>query len=464
MDKFAEQLNILAEWFGYVLVPTVLAVALFFTVRLRFVQFVRFREAIRETIASRQTGTSGALTPLQAFMTAIAATVGTGNIVGVATAIVAGGPGALFWIWVYGLLAMSTKFAEASLGVHFRIARGEEVLSGPMYYLRDGLKSPFLAGLFAVLGGCGVLFTTPLSQPNSVAKALAGELSANNITFGSIPIGSTKVDGMQLVIGIVLAVLTWLVIVHGIKSIGRAAEKLSPIKVGFYFIGGLVVIITHLDRVPEVFATIFREAFSTEPVAGSALGLVMMKAMNVGIRRGVYANEAGYGTAAVAYGTAKSHRPDQQGLAAMMDVFIVTFVTCTLSALSLLLTDAWKSGKDGAEAVALAFNASIPGFGGWMIAISITLFAYTVLIGWAFYGEQFLEYLFGPRIIKPFRWMYCLLIPFGAVIAVKPVWAWGDICNGLQVFPNVIGLIGLSGLAAAYARTRHDPARPARDS
>lgn len=455
MDKLGEYLNTLADWFGVTLVPTILLTALFFTVRLRFVQFLRFGEAIRETIASRQTGTSGALTPLQAFMTAIAATVGTGNIVGVATAIVSGGPGALFWIWVYGLLAMSTKFAEASLGVHYRIARGEEVLSGPMYYLRDGLKSPFLAGLFAILGGCGVLFTTPLSQPNSVAKSLSSQLKDSGLQLGAIPIGSTSIDSMQLIIGIVLAILTWLVIVHGIQSIGRVAEKLSPIKVGFYFIGGLAVIITHIHRVPEVFITIFREAFSTQSVSGGFLGLAMIRAMNVGIRRGVYANEAGYGTAAVAYGTAKSHRPDQQGLAAMMDVFIITFITCTISALALLLTDTWNIGKTGPEAIPKAFDAAMPGFGGWMVSISIALFAYTVLIGWCFYGEQFFEYLFGPRIIKPFRWIYCLLIPFGAVVAVDPVWAWGDICNGLQVFPNIIGLMGLSGLAAAYARAEH---------
>jgi AGCS family alanine or glycine:cation symporter len=455
MDQFAQMLHTFAENFGVVLVPTILLAALYFTVRLRFVQFIRFGEAIRETIASRQTGSSGALTPLQAFMTAIAATVGTGNIVGVATAIVSGGPGALFWIWVYGLLAMSTKFAEASLGVHYRIAHGEDVLSGPMYYLRDGLKQPFLAGLFAVLGGCGVLFTTPLSQPNSVAKSLASQFKEHNISLGTIPIGSTSIDNMQLVIGIVLAILTWLVIVHGIKSIGRAAEKLSPIKVGFYFLGGLAVIITHIDRVPAVFAMIFREAFSTESVSGGFLGLAMIQAMNIGIRRGVYANEAGYGTAAVAYGTAKSHRPDQQGLAAMMDVFIITFITCTLSALALLLTDTWNIGKSGPEAIPKAFDAAMPGFGGWMVSISIALFAYTVLIGWCFYGEQFFEYLFGPKIVMPFRWIYCLLIPFGAVVAVDPVWDWGDICNGLQVFPNLIGLVGLSGLAAAYARAHH---------
>jgi AGCS family alanine or glycine:cation symporter len=265
---------------------------------------------------------------------------------------------------------------------------------------------------------------------------------------------------MKLSIGIVLAVLTWLVIVHGIKSIGRASEKLSPIKVGFYFIGGMVVILTHITKLPEVLGMVFKYAFTTQAAAGSAVGYSMMYAMNIGIRRGVYANEAGFGTAAVAYGTAKSQRPDQQGLAAMMDVFIITFITCTLSALALLLTDTWNIGKEGPEAIPAAFNAAMPGFGGWMVAISITLFAYTVMIGWAFYGEQFFEYLFGPRIVKPFRWIYCLLIPCGALIEVKAVWAWGDICNGLQVFPNLIGLVALSGIAAGYARMRHSDGAP----
>ncbi len=181
----------------------------------------------------------------------------------------------------------------------------------------------------------------------------------------------------------------------------------------------------------------------------------MMTAISYGIRRGVYANEAGYGTAACAYGTAKSQRPEQQGLAAMMDVFIITFITSTISALAILLTGVWQSGSTSSAAVARAFDASIPTYGGWMVAISVFLFGYTVLIGWEFYGEQFFEYLFGPRVIVPFRWVYCLLIPLGAVAKVDAVWAWGDIFNGLQVFPNVIGLVGLSGIAAAYARSRH---------
>jgi AGCS family alanine or glycine:cation symporter len=203
--------------------------------------------------------------------------------------------------------------------------------------------------------------------------------------------------------------------VRGVKSIGRAAETLSPLKVGLYLIGGLVVIGTHAERLPEVFALVFREAFSTEAVAGGTGGWAMMTAVRYGIARGVYANEAGYGTAAVAYGTAKSMHPEQQGLNAVMEVFIISFVTSSISALSILLTGVWQSGATSSAAVAQAFNAAMPIVGGYMVAISVFLFGYTTLIGWAYYGEQFLEYLFGPRVIMPYRWLFCLLIPLGAM-------------------------------------------------
>jgi AGCS family alanine or glycine:cation symporter len=437
MDQVSFYVIQAADKFAPWLVAVLMLAGLFFTLKLRFVQIVRFREAVRETIASRQTSASGALSPLQAFMTALAATIGVGNIAGVATAIILGGPGAIFWIWCYGFFAMATKFAEASLGMHYRVAHGESVLSGPMYYLRDGLRSPALAWLYAFVAGVAVLFTTPLTQPNSVAIVIESEFNLE-----------------PLLVGVVLAVLTWLVIVRGIKAIGRAAEKLSPLKVGLYLLGGLAVLVTHVAQLPEVFAMIFRGAFSTDAAVGGAVGTVMMNAIRYGVARGVYANEAGYGTAAVAYGTAKSQRPDQQGLAAMTDVFIISFITSSISALSILLTGAWQSGAQSSDAVAQAFNAAIPTYGGWMVAVSVFLFGYTVLIGWGYYGEQFFEYLFGPRVIVSYRWLYCLLIPLGAVGKVEAIWAWGDILNGLQVFPNVIGLIALSGVAASYARRR----------
>jgi AGCS family alanine or glycine:cation symporter len=454
MEHIDAYIELASKWFALPLVVTLMATGVFFTIRLRFVQVFRFREAFRETLASRQSGASGPLSPLQAFMTSLAATIGTGNIAGVATAIVSGGPGALFWIWCYGFFAMATKFSEASLGMHFRVAHGDSVLAGPMYYLRDGLKSPALAWIFALLAAMGVLFTTPMTQTNTVADAIAAQLKQHEMSLGHRQVYGFDVPLDRLVVALVLAVLTWLVIVRGIKSIGRAAEKLSPLKVGLYLIGGVIVIGSNMGELPRVLRMVFSEAFSMRAAAGGAWGWAMIWAIRYGVARGVYANEAGYGTAAVAYGTAKSQRPEQQGLAAMMEVFLISFVTSSISALSILLTGVWKTGTEGAPAVAKAFDSAIPNYGGWMLTVAVFLFGYTVLIGWSFYGEQFLEYLFGPRVIMPYRWFYCLLIPFGALVKVKTVWSWGDILNGLQVFPNVIGLIGLSGIAAHYALSK----------
>ncbi|HTH00762.1 MAG TPA: amino acid carrier protein [Vicinamibacterales bacterium] len=416
-------------------VAVLLGAGLFLTVRLRVVQVRRFADAWRAAFVTRPSGTEGALTPFQAFMTALAASIGTGNIAGVATAIVSGGPGALFWIWVYGFVAMAIKFSEAVLGVTFRETRGATVLSGPMYYLRDGLRSQWLAWTFALVAAVAALTTTPFTQPNSMALVL-------NSVVG-IP---------KLASGIAIAILTWLVIIGGITSIGRAAEKLSPLKVGLYLASGLIVIVFNLSRIPSVMSLIFERAFSFQAAAGGGLGIFV--AMRYGIARGIYANEAGYGTAAVAYGTARSSQPVQQGLNAIIETFVVSFVTSTISAMTILLTGVWESGLTSTAAVASAFNSAIPVAGGYIVAFCAFLFGYTTLIGWAYYGEQFFEYILGRRVATPYRWIYCLLIPFGAVSKVATVWAWGDLMNALQVFPNLIGVVGLSALAAKISRQR----------
>ena len=413
-----------------VLVIVLFGTGLVLTIRLRAVQFRRFGDAFRAFFSRGSSSPAGALTPFQAFMTALAATIGTGNIAGVAVGIVSGGPGTLFWIWCYGLFATAIKFSEAVLGLTFRQVKGDHLQSGPMFYLRDGLRSPALAIAYAVVAGIAALTTTPFTQTNSIALVL-----------------NTQVGVPLWVSGVVIAVLTWLVIIGGIKSIGRAAEKLTPLKVGLFLTGSLIVIVTFATRIPEVLAMVFREAFTTQ----SALGFGVFTAMRYGLARGLYANEAGYGTAAVAYGTARSSAPVQQGLNAVMEVFIVSFGTCTLTALTVLLTGAWTSGQTSTAAVALAFNSAMPTVGGYIVAFCVFLFGYTTLIGWAFYGEQFLEYWLGRRVVVPYRWIYCLLIPFGAVAKVNVVWAWGDLMNALQIFPNLIGVLALSGIAARVA-------------
>jgi AGCS family alanine or glycine:cation symporter len=436
------------------IVAVLLGTGLFLTVRFNVVQVRRIREAFRAMVTRQAGSGAGALSPFQAFMTALAATIGTGNIAGVATAIISGGPGALFWIWVYGFVATSIKFSEAVLGVKFREQVGTEVRTGPMYYLRDGLKSPSLAWIYALVAGVAALTTTPFTQPNSIAIAMNHVWPSGDIV---VPVLGT-VSRTAFFTGLALAVMTWAVIIGGIKSIGRAVEKLSPLKVGLYLLGGSIVIITFIDRLPHVLSLVVGEAFTMR----SAMGFGIFTAMRYGIARGIYANEAGYGTAAVAYGTARSDRPSQQGLQAVMEVFIVSFVTGTISALTILLSGVAETSiaaraaggtfLTSSAAVASAFNTAIPDVGGWIVAVCAFLFGYTTLIGWAYYGEQFLEYILGRAVTKPYRYIYCLLIPFGAVMKPDLVWAWGDLMNGLQVFPNIIGLIGLSGIAAAYAR------------
>ena len=424
--------------FGRWTILLLFGTGIFLTVRLRFVQVVRFRDAVRAMAPVAETGAGGALSPFQSFMTALAATIGTGNIAGVATAVVSGGPGAVFWIWAYGFFATAIKFTEAVLGIRFRVVSGDRLSAGPMHYLRDGLKAPWLGWLYAAVAGVAALTTTPFTQPNSIAVVWQSQ-------FG-VPTWAS---------GLLVAVLAWLVIIGGIRSIGRAAEKLAPLKVGLYLVGGLVVIVAHAGQIPSVLALIVREAFSIGSVTGGAAGVGMMVAMRYGLARGIYANEAGYGTAAVAYATARSRDPLQQGLNAVMEVFIVSFVTSSISALTILLSGVWRSGLTSTAVVAQAFATTIPK-GGWIVALCAFLFGYTTLIGWAYYGEQFLEYILGPRVTLPYRWIYCGLIVFGAMGKVELVWAWGDLMNGLQIFPNLAGVIGLSGLAAATLRGRGD--------
>lgn len=407
---------------------------IFLTLRFRCVQITHLGRALRSLRPAAAEGAAGALTPFQAFMTGLAGSVGTGNIAGVATAIVAGGPGAVFWIWCYGFFATAVKLAEAMLAVRFRRPDAAGLSAGPMHYLEQGLGQRWLGLLYAAIAGVAALTTTPFTQPNSIAVAFESELG--------VP---------RWVCGVALALLTWMVVIGGVRSIGRAAERLAPTMVVLYLVGGLVVIVTFAGRIPEVLATILAAAFSTEAAAGGAAGTGMMLAVRYGLARGIYANEAGYGTAAVAYGSARSARPAQQGLNAMVEVYIVSFVTSSVSALTILLSGAAIGGATSTSLVAAAFGSVIP-FGGYLVMVCALLFGYTTLIGWGYYGEQFLAYLAGPRIIVPYRWLYCALVVLGATTSVELVWSWGDLMNGLQIFPNLVGVLGLSGVVAKMLR------------
>ena len=417
-------------------VALLLLSGLFLSLRYGFPQVRRFPEACRCLVASAPPGAVGPLTPFQAFMTALGASVGTGNIAGVATAVVSGGPGAVFWIWCYGFFATTVKLTEAILGIRFRDNASGRLSAGPMRYLSAGLGLPGLGWIYAVVAGVAALVTTPFTQPNSVAVVFESQLG--------VPTWVT---------GVVLAALAWLVIVGGIRSIGRAAEALAPLKVGLYLAGGVFVIARNASHIGEVLGLILRGAFSLKGVGGGAAGVSMTLAMRYGLARGIYANEAGYGTAAVAYATARSTRPLEQGLNAMMEVFLVSCVTSSISALAILLTGTWMSGLKSTALVAASFDKAFP-MGGILVAFCTFLFGYTTLISWAYYGEQFLEYAFSPAVTMSYRWVYCGLVVIGATSRVDLVWAWGDLMNGLQIFPNMVGVLGLSGLVAASLRSK----------
>ena len=326
------------------------------------------------------------------------------------------------------------------LHTHMAETKDEEAYCQQIYGCRPVEYLRRLGWLYALVAGVAALTTTPMTQPNSMALVLKTQ-------FGVAPLAS----------GLVIAVLAALVIIGGIRSIGRAAERLSPLKVGLYLAGGLWVLVTHAGALPEAFAMIFRAALSPSAALGGAAGWGVMVALRYGLARGIYANEAGYGTAAVVYGSARSDEPRQQGLNAVMEVFIVSFVTSSISALTILVTGVWRGGLTSTAAVAEAFNHSLPTVGGWVVAFCVFLFGYTTLIGWCYYGEQFLEFVAGPRVVLPYRVAYCALIVVGATSKVDVVWNWGDLMNGLQIFPNLVGVLGLSGLAAAALRREPRP-------
>jgi AGCS family alanine or glycine:cation symporter len=403
---------------------------IFLSIRYGFPQVTQLGRALRNLRPAAAAGAAGSISPFQAFMTGLAASVGTGNIAGVATAIVSGGPGALFWLWAYGFVATVIKLTEAMLAVRFRSPRPEGLSAGPMHYLEQGLGSRRLGLLYAAVAGVAALTTTPFTQPSSIAVAFESELG--------VP---------RWACGVALALLTWIVVIGGVKSVGRAAERLAPTMVLLYLVGGLIVIFTFAERLPDVLALIVREAFTLRAAGGGAAGTAMALAVRYGLARGIYANEAGYGTAAVAYGSARSDQPFQQGLNAIVEVYLVSFVTSTISGLTILVAGVVGSGAKSTSLVAEAFAMAIP-FGGLLVMLCALLFGYTTLIGWGYYGEQYLAYLAGPRIVLPYRWIYCALVIIGATTSVELVWAWGDLMNGLQIFPNMVGVLALSGVVA----------------
>ena len=412
------------------------------TLGTHFVQVRQFCHAWRLTLrgAFRKGGAEreeGDITPFQALMTAISATIGNGNIAGVATAIALGGPGAPVWMWLTGLVGMATKYAEALLGVKYREQASDGTMSGgPMYALKNALGVHWLGyglgWIFALCGAIAALGIGNMVQANSVALVFRTQLG--------IP---------ALLTGIVLAILTWLVIVGGIKRIAIVAEVLVPIMCVVYIIGGLVIIIAKIADIPEAFSLIFRSAFSGHAAVGGFAGAGVAQAIRYGVARGIFSNEAGIGSAGIAHGAAQTRSPARQGNIAMLGVFIDTLVINTITTLAIVLTGAWTTNLTSTALTAHAFTRVLGTLGGWIVAFGSVTFGYSTLLTWSYYGLKCTNYLFGVRVSLHYRWFWCLVIIVGAffsgdVTGIKFIWDLADTLNGAMAIPNLIGLIWMS--------------------
>ena len=383
-------------------------------------------------------GSKGEISPFNALMTSLSATIGTGNIAGVATAIFLGGPGALFWMWCTALVGMATKYAEAVCAVKYREvdALGNHV-GGPMYYIKNGLGkkwlwlAPAFAG-FGAIAGFGIGNTV---QANSVADVL-------NSSYG-IPTWVT---------GVVLLVLVGAVILGGIKRIAQVAGKLVPFMAIAYLLAGLLVLGINAAEIPAAFGLVFTHAFTPTAATGGFAGAAVWAAIRFGVARGVFSNEAGLGSAPIAHAAAQTKGPVNQGLVAMLGTFIDTLIICTITGLAIITSGAWTSGETGASLTSLAFESTIPGVGGHVVTIALAVFAFTTMLGWSFYGEKCVAYLFGVKSILPFRILWCLAAPIGAMANLGFIWLLADTLNALMAIPNLIALILLSPVVFQVTR------------
>lgn len=429
-------------WGPFLLIPLLLLTGLFLTIRLRGIQFRKLWHSLYVAlIVRREKGAEGDISHFQALMTALAATVGTGNIVGVATAIATGGPGALFWMWMTGLVGMATKFSEALLSVKFRVTdeRGEQC-GGPMYYLANGIKWPVLGKtlgwLFALFAVCASFGIGNMVQSNSVAHALH--------TSFQLPVWAT---------GLILAIAAGLVILGGIKSIGRFTGIFVPVMIAAYMLGSGLVLILFAREIPAALGLVFEGAFSGTAAVGGFTGAAVRQAIRFGVARGIFSNESGLGSAGIAAAAAQTREPVRQALVSMTQTFIDTIVVCSFTGLAILVTGGWQEGLNGAALTQYAFAHGLPGeWGGWIVAVCLSMFAFSTMLGWSYYGEKSVEYLVGERFILPYRILFIVAIFFGAIRSLDFVWGLSDVMNGLMALPNLVGLLLLSGVIVKETR------------
>ena len=446
---------------------------LYLSIRLKFFQLLHLKMWLNHTIGSifkhDKTGKNhgSAISQFQSLCTALAATIGTGNIAGVAAAIVIGGPGSIFWMWVAAFFGMMTKFCEEVLGLFYRRKNNDgEWNGGAMYYLKDGLGkmkygstiAPLLATLFAFFT---ILASFGIGNMSQVNKAI---LNIKDVFFGwTSDFNVAGVSGICLILGIILMIVTGFIILGGLKRIASFAEKVVPFMAIFYVVGSIILLISHASMIPDIFASIFRLAFSQEALAGGVSGSIISQALIQGLKRGAFSNEAGLGSSVMAHSASDANEPVVQGMWGIFEVFVVTFVICTMSALVVLssgyidlTTGMAQSGISDATLISTAFEDQFGFIGAVFIAVATFLFAFTTLVGWSQYGSKAVEYVFGAKGVKPYKIIYLVVIVFGAVMTSSLAWDISDTFNGFMMIPNLIGLLCLSPLVVKIVKNYLD--------
>ena len=421
---------------------------IYFTIRLRFIQVRRFGEGIR-LVFGHIKGHSGEkkhgeMTPFQSMATAIAAQVGTGNLTGAATALISGGPGAIFWMWVSAFFGMATIYAEASLAQEYKTTAHGEVTGGPVYYIRQAFKGTFgkvLATLFAVFIILALGFMGNMVQSNSIGSAFSGVFESRNIPIPPVAVG------------IVLAIIALFIFVGGTERLAQVVEKMVPFMAVIYIIGSLILILLNATQIPEAFRQIFVGAFNPSAIVGGAAGITVREAIRYGVARGLFSNEAGMGSTPHAHARAAAKNPHEQGLSAMISVFIDTFVILNLTVFSVLTTGAMSTGKGGIALTQAAFMTKFGGFGDIFIAICLLFFAFSTILSWHFFGLINVKYLFGAKASKIYSILVVAFIVVGSTLKVNLVWELSDFFNGLMVIPNLLALLALSGVVAKIFKT-----------
>ena len=414
------------------LIPLLAIVGIYLTIGLKFMPLRKLRAATEMLWKGRRPGAeeAGEISPFQALMTALSATIGTGNIAGVATAIYFGGPGAIFWMWMIALFGMATKYGEAVLAVKFReVDELGKYVGGPMYYIRNGLGNNWrwLGGAFAFFGMIAGFGLGNMVQSNSVADELY-----------------TTFNISHWISGLLLAVLVAAVILGGIKRIGTVAGRIVPFMAIAYVTGAALIILLHIRDIPDAIMLIIEGAFSGTAASGGFAGATIMMAIRWGVARGIFSNESGLGSAPIAHAAARTNDPVRQGMIAMLGTFIDTIIVCSMTALVIILTGVWDSGETGAPLSSMAFSTGLPGPGGYIVTFGLLIFAFTTMLGWSYYGERCGEYLFGVKIIMPFRILWVIAIYIGSTRELEFVWLLADALNGLMAIPNLIALLLLS--------------------